>query len=85
MIAALKPGVRRATAVDIDAQVPGATRRNAASHEVADRLSVMEPGQLADHSFDLLLANILAEPLRELAGQPADLVCPGVKLLCPEF
>jgi len=60
-------GAARVTALDIDPQALAATRENAERNGVLDRLEVGGP-ELADgHSHDLLVANILADPLRALA------------------
>lgn len=79
-IASLRLGAHSATAVDIDAQALTATRDNARRNGVADRLDVLpaaEPVPLAD----VLLANILAEPLIELAPRFGVLVRRGGRLL----
>ncbi len=44
---------------------------------VSQRLWVTNPGQLADDSFDLVFANILAQPLFELTRRFADLLRAG--------
>jgi len=80
-VAALKLGASSATAVDIDPQALDATRENARRNSVADRLRVMAPGQLDDQQFDILLANILAEPLIGLAGRFRELCKPGGHLV----
>jgi ribosomal protein L11 methyltransferase len=65
-VAALKLGASRVTAVDLDPQALIATRANAERNAVSSRLetnavtAALEPA-------DLVLANILAEPLIELA------------------
>ncbi len=66
-IAALKLGAATALAVDIDPQALIATRDNARRNQVADRLIVGSPDETAGRKADILLANILAEPLLELA------------------
>lgn len=66
-IAALKLGAERVWAVDIDEQALWSTRENAARNGVGLRLETALPEQLPSGSFDLLLANILANPLIELA------------------
>jgi ribosomal protein L11 methyltransferase len=66
-IAALKLGAAGALAVDIDPQALLATRENAARNGVAQRLTVAAPDQAHSSAADILLANILAEPLEELA------------------
>lgn len=79
-IAAVKLGARSATGVDIDPQALTATRTNAFRNAVSDRIHVMdvsEPPPLTD----VLIANILAAPLIELAPRFASLVRPGGALL----
>lgn len=75
-IAALKLGCESVWAVDIDEQALWATRENAAANQVGDRLFTGLPDTLSDQYFDLLLANILANPLLELASHLASLVRP---------
>lgn len=67
-IAALLLGARAACAVDIDPQALEATRANAAVNAVADRLQTAEAEAAPDDRFDLVVANILAEPLMENAA-----------------
>lgn len=70
-IAALKLGARHAKAIDIDPQAITATLDNAFSNAVAERLvcaSVAETvDKPVDEAVDIVLANILARPLIELA------------------
>jgi ribosomal protein L11 methyltransferase len=66
-VAALKLGARRAWAVDIDPQALIAARDNAARNGVAGRLRVCAPGDLGAVQVDVVLANILAGTLIELA------------------
>jgi ribosomal protein L11 methyltransferase len=80
-IAALRLGAASVWAVDIDEQALWATRENAARNRVADRLNTGVPDALPRQRFDLLLANILANPLIELAPRLADRVKPGGRLL----
>jgi ribosomal protein L11 methyltransferase len=62
-IAGLKLGAKSVTAVDIDLQAITATRQNARSNEVEDRLdTAVQIDQLADQ-FDFVVANILAGTL----------------------
>ena len=68
-LAALKLGCESVLAIDHDPQALLATRENAAYNALADeRLTVAAPGGLADSQFDVVLANILANPLMELAS-----------------
>ena len=76
-IAAVKLGASRALAVDIDPQALTATRENAARNGVADRIAVGAVAAAAKQRTDILLANILAEPLHDLAAAFGELVKPG--------
>jgi ribosomal protein L11 methyltransferase len=76
-IAALKLGAAAALAVDIDPQALLATRDNAERNAVAERLIVAAPDEADRRPADILLANILAEPLLELAPAFAERVAPG--------
>ena len=81
-IAALLLGGGAAHAVDIDPQALVATRRNAAANGVAAHLAVGAPEALTDDArFDLVLANILAGPLADLAPRLAARVAPGGTLV----
>ncbi len=66
-IAALKLGCRSATATDVDPQALLATRENAGSNDVGDRLRLVDNLADVDAKFDVVVANILAGPLIELA------------------
>lgn len=67
-IAALKLGAAQAIGIDIDPQAIQASRDNAERNGVADRLSLYLPHQQpANLQADVVVANILAGPLRELA------------------
>jgi ribosomal protein L11 methyltransferase len=76
-IAALRLGAQRIVAMDIDPQALRATRENAARNGVLARLEVTADPALATASADVLLANILAGPLVELAPRFAQAVRPG--------
>lgn len=67
-IAALLLGARTATAVDIDPQALTATRENARRNGVGARLEIASREADIIGSFDVVVANILAGPLIELAG-----------------
>jgi ribosomal protein L11 methyltransferase len=71
-IAALKLGARHAYAVDIDPQALLATRDNAARNGVADRLTAQLAHDVQVPPAQILLANILAEPLTQLAPKFAE-------------
>jgi ribosomal protein L11 methyltransferase len=79
-IAALKLGCKQAHAMDIDVQAVTATRENAAQNDVQDRLMVSASADDVDGEFDVVVANILAGPLVELAASISERVKPGGQL-----
>jgi ribosomal protein L11 methyltransferase len=79
-IAALKLGSRHVHAMDIDVQAITATRENALQNEVEDRLTVTAREQDIDGQFDVVVANILAGPLVELATSISNRVKSGGQL-----
>ncbi|GLR11199.1 50S ribosomal protein L11 methyltransferase [Mixta theicola] len=77
-IAALKLGAAQAIGIDIDPQAIQASRDNAERNGVSDRLALYLPHQQPDNlSADVVVANILAGPLRELAPLISVLPKPG--------
>lgn len=76
-IAALKLGARSVTAVDIDLQALAATRQNALSNEVDDRLVTSMRIDQLDEQFDYVVANILAATLAAQAETVCDRLRPG--------
>ncbi|MEJ2601837.1 MAG: 50S ribosomal protein L11 methyltransferase [Gammaproteobacteria bacterium] len=66
-VAALLLGAEEAVATDIDPQALDASRANAARNGVSDRLTTLQPAELDDGRYDVVLANILATPLIGLA------------------
>lgn len=80
-IAALLLGAEGAVGVDIDPQALLATRENAERNGVASRLAVRPAdapwGADAAERYAVVLANILAEPLIELAPRLAAATLPG--------
>ena len=77
-IAALLLGARSAVGVDLDPQALEATIENARrNHIPAGKLSVFLPGDEPDEQADVVLANILAGPLTQLAGKLAGLTRTG--------
>ena len=76
-LAALVLGARFAYAVDNDPQALTATRANAALNGAAPHLFVDAPEKLPAVAVDVLVANILAGPLIELAPSFAKRVVPG--------
>ena len=77
-IAALKLGAAGALAYDIDPQAVLASRSNAEVNGVADRLTATRRPPAAP--ADIVVANILAGPLIQLANQILDLTITGGKL-----
>jgi ribosomal protein L11 methyltransferase len=73
-------GARHVVAVDIDPQALLATRQNAARNGVEDRLEVTDDRDCGGAMADVLVANILAAPLVELAPSLADHVRPGGRI-----
>jgi ribosomal protein L11 methyltransferase len=79
-IAALRLGARRATAMDIDPQALLATRQNAARNGVLDLIHVTDDREVGQTQADVVLANILAGPLVELAPLLAERTRPGGRI-----
>ncbi|HEX2494789.1 MAG TPA: 50S ribosomal protein L11 methyltransferase [Steroidobacter sp.] len=80
-IAALKLGAAHALALDIDPQALTAARDNALRNGVADRLAMEFAPPAALERADIVLANILAGPLQELAPAFAGLLIGGGRLV----
>ena len=81
-IAALKLGARRAFCIDHDPQALLATRENAQRNEVEGRVATMTPEDAAAlNPAPVVLANILASPLIELAPRLQRLTAPGGHLV----
>lgn len=77
-IAAALLGAQRVHAVDNDAQAIAATMDNSNRNKIGNRLiTAYLPDALPEIKADVLLANILAEPLLTLADRLAELVVPG--------
>jgi ribosomal protein L11 methyltransferase len=80
-VAALLLGAQHAHGVDIDPQALTATEYNAEKNQVLDRISYYLPEQFVIEPAEIVVANILAKPLIELAEPIAALVKPGGKLI----
>lgn len=78
-IAAAKLGAREAVGTDIDPQALAAARANSGRNAVAARYTA--PDELPTGSFDVVLANILANPLRLLAPMLLARLAPGGALV----
>ena len=76
-LAALKLGAARALALDNDPQALLASVDNAARNGVADRLSVCSPDSEVIAQYPIVVANILAVALEQLAPTLAQRVAPG--------
>jgi ribosomal protein L11 methyltransferase len=76
-IAALALGASRAWAIDNDEQALIATRDNARLNGCEARIEVGTPESLPTLRVDVVLANILADPLISLAPELARVVVPG--------
>jgi len=79
-IAALRLGAVRAAGYDIDPQALVASRDNALENDVAAQLDVVASDAALQPGADLVVANILAGPLVELAPRLAALCAPGGRL-----
>jgi ribosomal protein L11 methyltransferase len=76
-IAGLKLGAATAVGYDIDEQAAIATRENARRNQVSERLRVLSPQEPPSEPAEILVANILAEPLHSLAPTLTQCVQPG--------
>jgi ribosomal protein L11 methyltransferase len=79
-VAALKLGAARAIGTDIDPQALTASAENARKNGVESQLELYYPQGLPKLQADVVLANILAGPLVELADGILSLLRPGGKL-----
>ena len=80
-VAALLLGATEAVGVDNDPQALTASKDNAEKNGVADRLAVLAPEAPMPEAAEVVVANILAGPLVELAPRIASLVKPGGSLV----
>jgi ribosomal protein L11 methyltransferase len=80
-VAALLLGASHVHAIDIDKQALTASQYNAEKNQVDDRISYYLPEQFNPLQADVVVANILAKPLIELAGIITSLVKPGGQLV----
>jgi ribosomal protein L11 methyltransferase len=78
-IAAGKLGARQVVGVDVDEQALVAARINSRANRVSARYT--EPSGLASGAFDIVLANILSNPLKLLAPALLARVAPGGALV----
>jgi ribosomal protein L11 methyltransferase len=80
-LAALKLGAEFACAFDIDPQALLATQENAGKNGLSGQLEVVADADDIDGPFDVVLANILAQPLIEIAPRLAMHCRPGGALV----
>ncbi|HAS21637.1 MAG TPA: 50S ribosomal protein L11 methyltransferase, partial [Idiomarina loihiensis] len=80
-IAALLFKAEHVVGIDIDQQALIATKDNAERNKVGDKFSLYLPSQQPETQVDLVLANVLAGPLRELADTILGFVSPGGQLV----
>jgi ribosomal protein L11 methyltransferase len=76
-LAALKLGAQLAACFDIDPQALIAARENAEANGIAAQMLTVGAADDLPSPVDLVLANILSEPLIQLAPRFASLVAPG--------
>ncbi|HCI13011.1 MAG: ribosomal protein L11 methyltransferase [Gallionellales bacterium GWA2_60_142] len=79
-IAALKLGAARAVGVDVDVQAVIASRDNAAANDVAN-VQFYQPNNAPRDTYDVVVANILTNPLRMLAPLLANAAKPGGRIV----
>lgn len=79
-IAALKLGAARAVGVDVDSQAVIASRDNAIANQV-ENVRFYLPDDAPQSSYDLVVANILTNPLRILAPLLANATRPGGQIV----
>jgi ribosomal protein L11 methyltransferase len=76
-LAALKLGAKKVIGIDIDPQALQASKANAERNGVDDRLELFLPKDQPKLVADVVVANILAGPLRELAPTIMQFVAPN--------
>ncbi|MEE8233645.1 MAG: 50S ribosomal protein L11 methyltransferase, partial [Gammaproteobacteria bacterium] len=80
-LAAVKLGAGKVYAVDIDPPALQASEENAKRNEITDQLVIAHPDDIQLPVVDVLLANVLLNPLQGLAHHFADLVQPSGDLV----
>ena len=80
-IAALSLGAKNVIAVDIDPQAIIATKENAKINNVDKKISIFSLDNLADIESDLLIANILSNPLMTLRDKFINLIKPSGRIV----
>ena len=80
-VASVLLGSKVAHAVDIDPQAITATKSNALKNKVEDNIKTYLPEQFTPFQADIVLSNILAKPLIDMAEQICALVILGGQLV----
>ena len=80
-IGALLLGAGSVVAVDNDPQALIATQQNAVRNHVSDRLHSTLADEFEPGSYDVVIANILAQPLIDLSGSLMELMKPDADLV----
>ena len=80
-LAAVKLGAEKVYAIDIDPQALQATKENAKRNEVNEYFYVAHPDDIQLPQADVLVANILLDPLQKLANHFSELVRPAGDLV----
>jgi len=80
-LAAVKLGAEKVYAVDIDPQALKASEENAKRNGITDRLVIAHPEDIQLPVVDILVANVLLNPLQELASLFSELVQPSGDLV----
>jgi ribosomal protein L11 methyltransferase len=79
-VAAALLGAQQVVAIDIDPQAELATLENARRNDVSDRVHIEDLATVAPHDFGIIVANILAGTLVELAPIIGRLANPGARI-----
>ncbi len=80
-LAAVKLGAEKVYAVDIDPQALKASQENAKRNGITDCLVIAHPEDIQLPVVDILVANVLLNPLQELASLFSELVHPSGDLV----
>ena len=66
-ISAIKLGAKSVTAIDLDPQAVIASKNNAEKNHVQQEIEITDNNKTIEKNFNIIVANILAKPLIELA------------------
>ena len=80
-VAALKLGARKVVGIDIDPQALLASQQNASNNNVEEKLSLFLPEHQPTMQADIVMANILAAPLKQLNKVITNFCCIGGTLV----